>query len=117
MQDPPAFVPRALDLGKLASRKSLFLFGPRQTGKTALVRHTLPGARIYDLLDADVFLTLSRHPTQLGEELGPSDRLVALDEIQKLPVLLDEVHRLIEQRRIRFVLTGSTARKLRRGGV
>jgi predicted AAA+ superfamily ATPase len=103
------YVPRALDLAKLAGRKSLFLFGPRQTGKTALVRHALPQARVYDLLDADVFLTLSRRPTQLGEELGPSDRLVVLDEIQKLPVLLDEVHRLIEQRRIRFVLTGSSA--------
>ena len=117
MTTSPAFVPRALDLAKLAGRKSLFLFGPRQTGKTALVRHALPEARVYDLLDTDVFLTLSRRPAQLGEELGPSDRLVVLDEIQKLPVLLDEVHRLIEQRRIRFVLTGSSARKLRRGGV
>lgn len=117
MTTPPAFVPRAMDLAKLAGRKSLFLFGPRQTGKTALVRHALPGARVYDLLDTDIFLTLSRRPAQLGEELGPSDRLVVLDEIQKLPVLLDEVHRLIEQRRIRFVLTGSSARKLRRGGV
>jgi predicted AAA+ superfamily ATPase len=117
MTTPPAFVPRALDLAKLAGRKSLFLFGPRQTGKTALVRHALPEARVYDLLDTDIFLTLSRRPAQLGEELGPSDRLVVLDEIQKLPVLLDEVHRLIEQRRIRFVLTGSSARKLRRGGV
>jgi predicted AAA+ superfamily ATPase len=117
MNTPPAFVPRALDLAQLAARKSLFLFGPRQTGKTALVRHALPEARVYDLLDADVFVTLSRRPAQLGEELGPSDRLVVLDEIQKLPVLLDEVHRLMEQRRIRFVLTGSSARKLRRGGV
>ncbi len=111
------FVPRALDLARLARRKSLFLFGPRQTGKTALVRHALPAAKIYDLLDADVFLTLSRRPAQLGEELGPQERLVVLDEIQKLPVLLDEVHRLIEERQVRFVLTGSSARKLRRGGV
>jgi predicted AAA+ superfamily ATPase len=111
------YLPRTLDLAGLARRKSLFLFGPRQTGKTALVRHALPGARIYDLLDADVFLTFSRRPAQLGEELGPEDRLVVLDEVQKLPVLLDEVHRLIEQRDVRFVLTGSSARKLRRGGV
>lgn len=111
------FVSRALDLAGLARRKSLFLFGPRQTGKTALARNALPGAKIYDLLDADVFLTLSRRPAQLGEELGADDRLVVLDEIQKLPVLLDEVHRLIEQRQTRFVLTGSSARKLRRGGV
>jgi predicted AAA+ superfamily ATPase len=111
------FVPRALDLAKLAARKSLFLFGPRQTGKTALLRHALPDAKVYDLLDGDVFLTLSRRPAQLGEELGPNDTLVVLDEIQKIPALLDEVHRLIEQRGVRFVLTGSSARKLRRGGV
>jgi predicted AAA+ superfamily ATPase len=117
MDASAGYIPRALDLAKLAGRKSLFLFGPRQTGKTALVRHALPQARVYDLLDADVFLTLSRRPAQLGEELGPSDRLVVVDEIQKLPVLLDEVHRLIEQRQVRFVLTGSSARKLRRGGV
>jgi predicted AAA+ superfamily ATPase len=117
MDASAGYIPRALDLAKLARRKSLFLFGPRQTGKTALVHHALPQARVYDLLDADVFLTLSRRPAQLGEELGPSDRLVVVDEIQKLPVLLDEVHRLIEQRQVRFVLTGSSARKLRRGGV
>lgn len=111
------YVPRALDLARLAARKSLFLFGPRQTGKTSLVRHALPSAKVYDLLDGDVFLTLSRRPARLGEELGPADRLVVLDEIQKLPVLLDEVHRLIEQKGVRFVLTGSNARKLRRGGV
>lgn len=111
------YVSRALDLAKLAGRKSLFLIGPRQTGKTALVRHALPGAKVYDLLDGDVFLMLSRRPAQLGEELGPKDKLVVIDEIQKLPALLDEVHRLIEQRGVRFVLTGSSARKLRRGGV
>ena len=97
--------------------KSLFLFGPRQTGKTALVGHTLPSAKVYDLLDGDVFRTLSHRPARLGEELDQNDRLVVLDEIQKLPVLLDEVHRLIEQRGVRFVLTGSNARKLRRRGV
>ena len=113
----PSYVPRALDIARLAKRKSLFLFGPRQTGKTALVRHALPSAKVYDLLDAETFLALSHRPTRLGEELEPDDRLVVLDEIQKLPVLLDEVHRLIEQRNVRFVLTGSSARKLRRGGV
>jgi AAA+ ATPase superfamily predicted ATPase len=51
------YVPRLLDLVRLAARKSLFLFGPRQTGKTALIRHALPGAKVYDLLDGDVFLS------------------------------------------------------------
>ena len=58
MNASAVYVPRALDLAKLAARKSLFLFGPRQTGKTALVRHALPQARVYDLLDTEVFLTL-----------------------------------------------------------
>src|SRR5258708_5395809 len=111
------YIPRALDLAALAKRKSLFLFGPRQTGKTALLKNALPGAKVYDLLDGDVFRALSYRPSRLGEELEPGNKLVVLDEIQKLPVMLDEVHRLIEERNIRFVLTGSSARKLRRGGV
>jgi predicted AAA+ superfamily ATPase len=106
-----------LDVKRLAARKSLFLFGPRQTGKTALISHSLPDAKIYDLLDGEVFLAFSARPARLSEELGSGDKLVVLDEIQKLPALLDEVHRLIERRGIRFVLTGSSARKLRRGGV
>ena len=111
------YIPRTLDIAGLSRRKSLFLFGPRQTGKTALVRHALPSAKVYDLLDGDVFRTLSHRPVRLGEELESGDRLLVVDEIQKLPELLDEVHRLIEQRSIHFVLTGSSARKLRRGGV
>lgn len=112
-----AYTPRVLDLARLTARKSLFLFGPRQTGKTALIRHALPQAKVFDLLDGDLFLTFSRRPAQLGEEIGPGEQIVVLDEIQKLPRLLDEVHRLVETRGTRFVLTGSSARKLRRGGV
>src|SRR5437899_10273882 len=108
------YVPRALDIAGLSRRKSLFLFGPRQTGKTALIHRALPSAKVYDLLDGDVFRTLSHRPARLGEELERGDRLVVVDEIQKLPELLDEVHRLIEQRSIHFVLTGSSGRKLRR---
>src|SRR5881296_4606624 len=111
------YIPRTLDIAGLSRRKSLFLFGPRQTGKTALIRHALPSAKVYDLLDGDVFRTLSHRPARLGEELESGDRLVVVDGIQKLPELLDEVHRLIERRSIHFVLTGSSARKLRRGGV
>ena len=101
----------------LLSKKSHFLVGPRQTGKTSLVRYALPEARFYDLLDSATFLALSRHPGQLAEELGPRDRVVVIDEIQRLPELLNEVHRLIETRGTRFLLTGSSARRLRRGGV
>lgn len=110
-------VDRALDLPKLLARKSHFLFGPRQTGKSTLIRRTLPTAQVYDLLDNAVFLELSQRPGRLLEELGPGVEIVAIDEIQRLPLLLNEVHRIIEQRGVRFLLTGSSARKLRRGGV
>jgi predicted AAA+ superfamily ATPase len=98
-------------------KKSYFLFGPRQTGKTSLVRETLEGARVYDLLRNDLYLSLGRNPSLLREEVTEKGSLVVIDEIQKLPQLLDEVHWLIEERGTRFLLTGSSARKLRRGGV
>lgn len=111
------WVPRFPDLAALLAKRSYFLLGPRLTGKTALFRRTLDAARVYDLLDTGVYLALSQHPGRIAEELGPSDRLVVIDEIQRLPALLNEVHRLIEDRGVRFLLTGSSARKLRRGGV
>ena len=112
-----AWVPRLLDLPGLLEKRSHFLFGPRQTGKTSLVRHSLKEAKVYDLLDTSVFLVLSRNPGRISEELGPRDSIVVIDEIQRLPILLNEVHRLIESRGVRFLLTGSSARKLRRGGI
>lgn len=81
-----------------------------------MIRSTLKDAKVYDLLDTSVLLALSQNPGRLGEELKPKDRLVVIDEIQQLPVLLNEVHRLIEGRGVRFLLTGSSGRKLRRGG-
>ncbi|MCK4486752.1 MAG: ATP-binding protein [Desulfobacterales bacterium] len=110
-------VERIVDLDNLLGRKSHFLFGPRQTGKTFLIRHTLKGVRVYDLLDSSIYLALSRNPGRIAEELTPQDRIIVIDEIQRIPELLNEVHRLIEERGIRFLLTGSSARKLRRGGV
>ena len=111
------YINRFLDLDSLLEKKSLFLLGPRQTGKTSLIRHTLSKARVYDLLDTSVFLAMSQNPGRLAQELAPKDRIVVIDEIQRLPILLNEVHRLIESRGIHFLLTGSSARKLRRGGV
>ncbi|MBI2294565.1 MAG: ATP-binding protein [Betaproteobacteria bacterium] len=110
-------IERVPDVRGWMGKKSHFLFGPRQTGKTFLIRRVLPEARIYDLLDSSVYLALSQRPVRLAEELSPGDKVVVIDEVQRLPMLLDEVHRLIEQRGIRFLLTGSSARKLRRGGV
>lgn len=111
------YIPRQLDILSSLKRKSLFLFGPRQTGKTSLIKQTLPKYRVYDLLDSDIYLTLSREPKRIEEEMQPNEKIVIIDEIQKLPFLLDEVHRLIEKYGVHFLLTGSSARKLRRGGV
>lgn len=112
-----AYIERVLDLPSLLQKKSHFLFGPRQTGKTSLIRRSLKGVRSYDLLDTSVYLALSQNPGRISQELDPRDEIVVVDEIQHLPVLLNEIHRLIEERGIRFLLTGSSARKLRRGGV
>jgi len=113
----PEFIPRALDLSSLLRRKTHFLFGPRQTGKSFLIRRQLPDVRVYNLLDTATFLALSQNPGRMAQEIGPRENLVAIDEIQRLPILLNEVHLLIEDRGVRFLLTGSSARKLRRGGV
>jgi predicted AAA+ superfamily ATPase len=110
-------VERVLNLAVLLRQKSHFLFGPRQTGKTFLIRHTLSDVRVYDLLDHSVYLALSQNPGRMAQELGTEDHIVVIDEIQRLPELLNEVHRLIESRGLRFLLTGSSARKLRRGGI
>lgn len=109
--------PRLLDLTETLRRRSTFLFGARQTGKSTLLRQTFPRARVFDLLAADTFRELSARPESLRQSLTPKDDIIVVDEVQKLPSLLDEVHLLIERdKRLRFVLTGSSARKLRRGG-
>lgn len=96
---------------------SFFLFGPRGTGKSTWLRARFPDAAFLDLLDLRLYTELLTHPERLEAMVAPLRReVVVLDEVQRLPSLLDEVHRLIEKRRWRFVLTGSSARKLRRGG-
>ncbi len=95
---------------------SFFLWGPRQTGKSTLLRATYPRARTIDLLSAREFVRFARDPGLLREEIaGGGERFVVIDEIQKIPALLDEVHWLIENRRVVFGLCGSSARKVRRG--
>jgi predicted AAA+ superfamily ATPase len=97
---------------------SFFLLGPRGTGKSTWLRSQFPTAYFIDLLDYAVYTELLAHPDRLEALIGASDaQTVILDEVQRLPGLLDEVHRLIEKKKLRFVLTGSSARKLRRGGV
>ena len=116
---PPddGLVRRAADLAAWMARKSHFLLGPRQTGKSHLIRQALPKAKVFDLLDSSVYLSLSQNPGRLAEEITAADRVVVIDEVQRLPELLNEVHRLIETRGTRFLLTGSSARRLRAKGV
>jgi len=111
-------ISRALRLPDL-SRHSVFLWGPRRTGKTFWIRRNLPDAPLIDLLQTNTFTEYASRPSLLRERhearkashpRGP----IVIDEIQKLPALLDEVHWLIENRKLTFLLTGSSARKLRR---
>ena len=101
-----------------AQEDSVFLWGARQVGKSTLVKSVYPNAKIYDLLKSDEYTRLLRRPQLLREELLSfgEETLVVIDEIQKIPQLLDEVHWLIVNRGIRFILCGSSARKLKRIG-
>jgi len=106
----------------LPARQSAFLWGPRKTGKSTYLRSAFPDSLTFDLLQTDLMLELAKRPALLRERLlaTPAEKLrspVILDEIQKVPQLLDEVHWLIENRGLSFILCGSSARKLKRGGV
>jgi uncharacterized protein len=100
-----------------AGRETFFLWGPRQTGKTTLLRKTYPEALWIDLLKADEYRRYLERPELLRQELGSGARpaQVVIDEVQKVPALLDEAHWLHEHQKIRFALCGSSARKVRRG--
>lgn len=115
MTDSP--VARFLDVPRILAANSCFLFGPRQTGKSTLIRQQLSHYPSYNLLDQALFVRLSRNPSLIREALKPDDTIVVIDEIQRMPDLLNEVHLMIEERGIRFLLTGSSARSLRRKGV
>ena len=108
--------PRKLVLTTLLNDANYFLFGPRATGKSSLIQEELKDALVIDLLDDDVYEELLKRPTSLSARLKNPQQIVVIDEIQKLPKLLDEVHRLIQKKNIRFLLTGCSARKLKREG-
>jgi predicted AAA+ superfamily ATPase len=101
-----------------APDSSFFLLGPRGTGKTTWIGQRFPRAIVYDLLRPDEHLRLSREPSAFGKECSerPEGSWIVVDEVQRVPALLDEVQRLMTTRRLRFVLSGSSARKLKRGG-
>lgn len=103
---------------KPSGSQSYFLLGPRGTGKTRWVRHYYPTGLYLDLLQSSLYTELLAYPDRLETLISPDFvGWVILDEIQRIPQLLNEVHRLIENRGLRFVLTGSSARSLRRHGI
>ncbi len=111
---------RQLELAEITQRKSVLLLGPRQTGKSTLLRSAFPGAPTYNLLDSITYRSLSADPALIRKELAALPKrppIVVIDEVQRLPELLNEAHLLIEETGQRFVLTGSSARALRRRGV
>ena len=101
-----------------APKGSFFLFGLRGVGKSTWVRDQFPESHTVDLLDESRFQMLTANPGQLADELRqlPSGQVVVLDEVQRVPALLNEVHRAIESARRRFVLVGSSARRLKTAG-
>lgn len=106
---------------RLPSGQSAFLWGPRKSGKSTYLKQAFPDSTLYDFLQTDVFFRLSKTPSLLRGELIALESVnrlkqpVILDEVQKVPALMDEVHWLMENRKYQFVLCGSSARKLKRG--
>lgn len=102
----------------LPENRSAFLWGPRKTGKTTLLKQKFPNAFWVDLLDFDFFFSLNQKPSSLREIIRAQEsKLVIIDEVQKIPLLMDEIHWLIENLGYSFIMSGSSARKLRRGNV
>ncbi len=116
------YIQRILDLSTLLNSRSVLLLGPRQSGKSTYIKHQLsvPISASYNLLNQSTYLQLSHDQTRIRQEvLGNKWQggLIVIDEIQKIPQLLDEVHLMIEDLQVRFLLTGSSARKLKSSDV
>ena len=112
-------ISRLLDI-RLPRQQSAFLWGARKTGKTTYLKERFPNSVVYDFLKTDLFFEMSKNPSLLREQLLAKDEAalkepIILDEVQKVPQVLDEVHWLIENKGLRFVLCGSSARKLKKG--
>jgi predicted AAA+ superfamily ATPase len=112
-------IPRVLEID-LPPRQSAFLWGPRKCGKTTLLKAKFKDSLYFDLLETDLYLDLMKRPAILRERLLAADKKslalpIIIDEVQKIPLILDEVHALIENQGLSFILCGSSARKLRHG--
>ncbi|MBI2605704.1 MAG: ATP-binding protein [Deltaproteobacteria bacterium] len=110
-------IPRLQTLKPTVEKKTTFLFGPRQTGKSTLIKNELADHFLVQLLDASMRRMLLENPSRLINLIPENEKIVVVDEIQKVPELLDVVHLLIEEKKINFLLTGSSARKLKKTGV
>lgn len=107
---------RMLNLNPSTHRSAL-LFGPRGTGKSYWISHNLSSALIFDLLKSETYNDFISSPSKLENRIPPGfEDWIVIDEVQKIPELLNEVHRLIEQKNYKFLLTGSSARKLKKDG-
>ena len=116
-----SYIKRILNI-ELPKQQSAFLWGPRKTGKSTYLKNRFPQSKVYDFLKTDFFIEVSKNPAILREQILALDKNtlehpIILDEVQKVPQILDEVHWLIENKGLRFILCGSSARKLRRGHV
>jgi uncharacterized protein len=111
---------RLIDIA-LPPGKTAFLWGARQTGKSTYLKQRFSAQTYFNLLDTDLFLDFTRTPSRLREiiisqlDQGSLVQPVVIDEVQKIPQLLDEIHFLIEEKKVSFLLAGSSARKLKRG--
>jgi predicted AAA+ superfamily ATPase len=104
----------------LPPHQSAWLWGARKTGKSTFLRSTFPSSSYFDLLDSDLFLEYAKRPAVFREHVlalqeAQKQKVIVVDEVQKVPLLLDEVHYLIENHKLSFILCGSSARKLRHG--
>ncbi len=107
-------IDRILEI-EIPPNRSAFLWGPRKTGKTTLLKQKFKDALWIDLLDHNVYFELNRNPTYLRQIIDASSKkVVVIDEVQKIPFLMDEIHWLIENKMVQFVLCGSSARKMRK---
>jgi uncharacterized protein len=111
-------IKRMLEMA-LPRRQSAFLWGARKTEKSTYLKERFPQSLVFDFLNTDLVLEFSKRPALLRDQLLAQDavlkHLIILDEVQKVPHILDEVHWLIENKRLQFILCGSSARKLKRG--
>ena len=115
---PTMLYSRILSLSSLLDKKSFFLLGPRGTGKSSLIKEQLSEkAFVINLLQSDLYLRLMNNPSELESLIPIKKGIIVIDEVQRIPMLLNEAHHLIESKKLTFLLTGSSARKLRMGNV